>query len=89
MKSHESLLPTYIKNMLLVVMAVNSKGKQWKISMICTYNTMLLLADVISKFTNSSLNIMDCVWDIVWVHQLNMRKVDFELIWDADIYSLH
>ena len=89
MKSHESLIPTYIKNMLLVVMAVNSKGKQWKISMICTYNTMLLLADVISKFRNSSLNIMDYAWDIVWAHQLNMRKVDFELIWDADIYSLH
>ena len=88
MKSHESLIPTYIKNMLLVVMAIHSKGKQWKTSMICTSDTMLLLADAVSKFTNSSWNVMDFAWDIIWVHQLNMTKVDFELIWDADIYSL-
>ena len=79
MKSHESLIPTYIKNMLLVVIAVNSKGKQCKISMIFTYNTMLLLADVISKFRNSSLNIMDYAWDIIWVHQLNMILNLFEM----------
>ena len=71
MKSHESLIPTYIKNMLLVVMAINSKGKQWKTSMICTSDTMLLLADAISEFTNSSWNVMDFAWDIIWVHHLN------------------
>ena len=49
---------------------------------------MLLLADAISEFTNSSLNVMDFAWDIIWMHQLNITKVDFELIWDADIYSL-
>ena len=49
---------------------------------------MLLLADAISEFTNSSLNVMDFAWDIIWMHQLNITKVDFELIWDAHIYSL-
>ena len=58
--------------MLLITMAINPKGKQWKISMICTKNAMLLLAEVIWKFRDSSLKIMDYAWYIVWVHQFNM-----------------
>ena len=41
---------------------------------------MLLLADVIWKFRNSSFKILDYVWHIIWAHQLNMTKVDFELM---------